>query len=386
MDQNQKQAGKANDLTRRELMRTGAVAAAGLAVGGVRNVYAETDVTKTRSYNPEMKYRPLGKTGLMISSVCLGGHWKRVNKMVPDVFEGDSWLSADLDNEGFKKNRRDVVTRCIERGINYIDACTMQEVVTYARALRGRRDAMYLGFSWYQEEMRSLSSQWQEAKKKGKPKPAGWITERLMAALDKGMKETGLDYVDLWRITMHEQSGRHTDVEVDEMMTALEKARKQGKCRMCGFSSHDRPHIKKMIETYPEVVQVVVTPYTAKSKMVTDETGLWASMKQHGVGWFGIKPFAGTSLFKGDSSPDSPTREEDDKLARMAIRYILCNPAITAPIPGIINPQQVDNVANAVQEPDELAREEAKELSTAMDEAWARLPDNYQWLKNWEYV
>jgi len=69
----------------------------------------------------------------------------------------------------------------------------------------------------------------------------------------------------------------------------------------------------------------------------------------------------------------------------MAIRYILCNPAITAPIPGIINTQQVDNVARAVQEPD-LDEVEAKELSTAMDEAWARLPDNYQWLKNWEYV
>jgi len=386
MDNKQKQVGGADGLTRRELMRTGAVAAAGLAVGGARNVYAETDVTKTRSYNSEMKYRPLGKTGLWISSVCLGGHWKRVNKMVPGVFEGGNWLGADLDNDGFKKNRRDVVTRCIERGINYIDACTWQEVVTYARALRGRRDAMYLGFSWYQEEMRSLSGQWQEARKKGKPKPAGWITERLMAALDKGMKETGLDYVDIWRITMHEQSGQHADVEVDEMMAALEKARKQGKCRMCGFSSHDRSHIKKMIETYPEVVQVVVTPYTAKSKLVTDETGLWAAMKQHGIGWFGIKPFAGNSLFRGDSSPDSPTREEDDKLARMAIRYILCNPAITAPIPGIINTQQVDNVARAVQEPEELAREEAEELSTAMDEAWARLPDNYQWLKNWEYV
>lgn len=385
MDNKQKKAGSGSDLTRRDLMRAGAVAAAGLAVGGVEDVYAKTDVTKTRSYNPEMKYRPLGKTGLMISSVCLGGHWKRVNKMVPGVFEGNSWLSADLESDGFKKNRRDVVTRCIERGINYIDACTMQEVVTYARALRGRRDAMYLGFSWYQEEMRSLGSQWQEAKKKGKPKPAGWITERLMAALDKGMKETGLDYVDLWRITMHEQSGRHTDTEVDEMMAALEKARKQGKCRMCGFSSHDRPHIKRMIETYPEVVQVVVTPYTAKSKLVTDETGLWASMKQHGIGWFGIKPFAGTSLFKGDSSPDSPTREEDDRLARMAIRYILSNQAITAPIPGIINTHQVDNVVKAVQEP-ELDHTEAKELSTAMDEAWARLPADYQWLKNWEYV
>jgi aryl-alcohol dehydrogenase-like predicted oxidoreductase len=69
----------------------------------------------------------------------------------------------------------------------------------------------------------------------------------------------------------------------------------------------------------------------------------------------------------------------------MAIRYILCNQAITAPIPGIINTHQVDNVVNAVQEP-ELDHAEAQELSMAMDEAWARLPDNYQWLKNWEYV
>jgi len=384
MDQKKEKAGKTNGLNRRELMRTGAVAAAGLAVGGMQSGYAATDVTKTRSYNPEMKYRPLGKTGLMISSVCLGGHWKRVDKMVPGVFKGKNWLSADLESEGFKKNRRDVVTRCIERGINYIDACTVQEVITYARALKGRRDAMYLGFSWYQEEMRNLSSQLQKAKKKGKPKPAGWITERLMAALDKGMKETGLDYVDVWRITMHEQSGRHTDVEVNEMMRALEKARKQGKARFTGFSSHDRPHIKWMIETYPEVVQVVVTPYTAKSKVMPKDSVFDAIVK-NGVGFFGIKPFAGTSLFKGDSSPDSPTREEDDRLARMAIRYILCNPSITAPIPGIINPQQVDNVAKAVQEPD-LNKAEARELSTAMDEAWARLPADYQWLKNWEYV
>ncbi|TKJ35432.1 MAG: hypothetical protein CEE38_14755 [Planctomycetes bacterium B3_Pla] len=375
MDQEQRQAGKADNLTRRKLMRDGATVAAGLAAGlgaaGCQTTEVGKGVAKTRSYNPEMKYRPLGKTGLSISSVCLGGHWKRVDKMVPGVFKGKGWLSADLDSDGFRKNRRDVVTRCIERGINYIDACTLQEVMAYSEALRGRRDSMYLGFSWYQEEMRREKYR---------------TTKALLGTLDKGMREAKLDYVDLWRITMHEQSGRHTNAEVDEMMGALEKARKQGKCRMCGFSSHDRPHIKWMIETYPEVVQVVVTPYTAKSKMVTDETGLWASMKQNGTGWFGIKPFAGTSLFKGDSSPDSPTREQDDKLARMAIRYILCNPAITAPIPGMINPQQVDNVANAIMEPEELAQEEAKELELAMDDAWNRLPANYHWLKNWEYV
>jgi len=383
MDKKKQQAG---DLTRRDLMRTGAAAAAGLAVGSTQQAYAGNDVTKTRSYNPEMKYRPLGKTGLWISSVSLGGHWKRVDKMVPGLFKGRGWINPDLANEGFVKNRRDVVTRCIERGVNYIDACTKQEVLAYSSALRGRRDSMYLGFSWYQEEMRSLNKQLQNDKKKGKPKSAGWITEQLMAALDKGMREAKLDYVDLWRITMHEQSSRHTNAEVDEMVAALEKARKQGKCRMCGFSSHDRPHIKKMIETYPEVVEVVVTPYTAKSKVVADETGLWASMKKHGVGWFGIKPFANNSLFKGNSALDSPTREQDDKLARMAIRYILCNKAITAPIPGLINAHQVDNVANAVTEPEQVAQEEAKELELAMDNAWANLPADYQWLKNWEYV
>jgi len=356
-------------------MRTGAAAAAGLATGigatGCKTTEMSKATEKTRSYNPDMKYRPLGKTGLSISSVCLGGHWKRVDKMVPGVFGGKSWLNADLQSQGFRDNRREVVTRCIERGINYVDACTMQEILAYSEALRGRRESMYLGFSWYQEEMRREKYR---------------TTEALLGTLDKGMREAKLEYVDLWRITMHEQSSRHTNAEVDEMMGALEKARKQGKCRMCGFSSHDRPHIKWMIETYPEVVQVVVTPYTAKSKMVTDETGLWATMKQRGIGWFGIKPFAGTSLFKGDSSPDSPTREEDDRLARMAIRYILCNPAITAPIPGMINTHQVDNVAKAITEPGKLDEAEAKELSDAMDHAWANLPANYQWLKNWEYV
>ena len=109
------------------------------------------------NYNEQMEYRRGGKTNLMFSAACLGGHWKRVNTVVPDLFQGGSWLSAKLDSKEFEQNRYDVVTRCMERGMNYIDACTMQEVIMYAKALKGRRDKMYLGFSWYQGEMRSLS-------------------------------------------------------------------------------------------------------------------------------------------------------------------------------------------------------------------------------------
>ncbi|MHC4560046.1 MAG: aldo/keto reductase [Planctomycetota bacterium] len=373
MNQNQNRISKTNDLTRRELMRDSVMAAAGLAVGlgavGSESACADTK-GKTRSYNPDMEYRRLGKTDLWISAVCLGGHWKRVDKMVPGVFKSQKWLSADLDSDGFKKNRRDVVTRCIESGINYIDACTWQEVVTYAEALRGRRDEMYLGFSWYQEEMRKKDFRTAKA---------------LLGTLDKGMREAKLEYADVWRITMLSQSGRHTAAEVDEMIKALEIARKQGKVRFTGLSSHDRQHIKWMIETYPDVVQVVCTPYTAKSKVLPTDS-VFDAVKKHDVGVFGIKPFAGNSLFKGDSSPNSPTAEEDDRLARMAIRYILCNPALTAPIPGMINTHQVDNLAKAVKERHELDLAEAKELEKAMDKAWAKLPADYQWLKDWEYV
>ena len=376
MEHEENKQSNANDFTRRKFMRDGAIAAAGMAVGlgvvGGKKAFSDNTIRTTRSYNPDMEYRRLGKTNIWVSAVCLGGHWKRLDKMVPNVFENRRWLSAKLNMEGFIKNRRDVVSRCMEVGINYIDACTWQEVVTYSRALRGRRDKMYLGFSWYQEEMRKKDFRTAKA---------------LLGTLDKGMREAKLDYVDVWRITMLSQSGRHTESEVDEMMNALDKSRKQGKVCFTGLSSHDRLHIKKMMETYPDTVQVVCTPYTAKSK-VLDTDSVFDAAKKYDVGMFGIKPFANNSLFKGDSSPDSATAEQDDKLARMAIRYILCNPALTAPIPGLINTHQVDNMARAIKERREaqLDAAEAQELEQAMDEAWAKLPASYHWLKDWEYV
>ncbi|MGB2820245.1 MAG: aldo/keto reductase, partial [Phycisphaerae bacterium] len=361
-------------------MRDSAAAAAGVAAGmaiaSSRDAMAAKVAPgtepwkKTRSYNENMEYRRLGKTGLWVSAVCMGGHWKRIDKMVPGVFKGRGWLSADLDSEGFQKNRYDVVSRCIESGINHIDACTIQEVKAYSRALKGRREKMFLGCSWYQKEMRNAGCRTAKA---------------LLETLDWGMKDAGLEYADLWRITMHEKSGRHTEGEVQEMMKALETAKKQGKVRLTGFSSHDRKHIKWMIETFPQVVDVIVTPYTSGSKVLPADS-LFDALKKYDVGMFGIKPFGGNSLFKGDASLDGPNAESDDRLARLAIRYILCNPAVTAPIPGIINAHQVDNLAKAVKERRELDGAEKAELQKATDEMWANLPEDYQWLKDWEYV
>ncbi len=356
------------DLSRREFLGTTAAAAGAAGLSGSGAFAADT--SKILCYNPNMQYRHWKKADRMVSAICLGGHWKRINEVVPGAYT-KSWLSVDVkNNKDFLKNRYDVVTRCMEVGINHIDACTWQECYSYSHALRGRRDKMSLGFSWYQEELRNKKFRTEKA---------------LLGTLDKAMKECQLEYVDLWRITMHEKSSKHSDGEVEEMMKALEKAKKQGKALFTGFSSHDRPHIKGMIEKYPDIVDGFCTPYTAKSKEVKEDS-LFETVRKHGVAMFGIKPFASGSIFKGRGSPKGPQPEEDSKIARMAIRYILYNDALTAPIPGLISVEQVDNMAQAMKERKELDKAELEQLNKVMDHAWANLPQDYQWLKEWDWV
>ena len=371
----QEVAGMSNEITRRKFIRDGAAVAAALTAGLGATQKAqggestEVDTGKILNYNPDMQYRRCGRTGLMVSAVALGGHWKRLVKIIGGQ-EDEGWMTERIDRQDFQRNRYDVVTRCIECGINYVDACCREEILAYAKALKDRREKMYFGYSWHIWESRF--PEWRSAKK-------------LQEGLDRGMRQAGLAYVDLWRISLLVDSGQHSEPEIEEAVAALDWAKKTGRARFIGISSHDRPHIKWMIETYPKIVDAVVTPYTAKSKELPKDS-LFQAIRKHDVGMFGIKPYSSGSLFKGDGTPDNAQAAEDDRRARLAIRYILTNPAVTAPIPGMIHPGQVDNAAKAVQERRKLDLAEAEELRKAMDEAWANLPENYQWLKDWEYV
>ena len=363
-------------LSRRDFLERSAMAvgAAGLAArGGLPPAVQEKPAPeKILNHNPDMEYRRLGKTGLWVSAVCLGGHWKRMDRIVPGVFKkGGGWMEVEPSRlEAFDRNRHEIVSRCIEAGMNYVDACAGHEITAYSRALKGRREKMYFGFSWYEKE----------------PRFEGWRTrDRLLQGFEEGMKEAGLDYVDLWRISLHTDSSRHPESEIEAVVEALDRAKQQGKARFTGISSHDRPHIKKLIESYPKQMEVVVTPYTAKTKELPADS-LFEAVRKQDVGVFGIKPFASGSLFKGGGVPDGPDADEDDLRARMAIRYILGNPAITAPIPGLITAKQVANMTRAVRERRELDRKEQGHLRRAMDEAGAKLPPDYQWLKQWEWV
>ena len=372
-----------HEISRRDFVRDtaakaiGVAAAASVAAGALRIVPAGAsevpgEVKATRSYNANMEYRRLGKTGLWVSAVCLGGHWKRIDKVIKSKGTISPYYSPKdgSDLTAFLKNRREVVGRCIERGINLIDFAGDSEPETYCKVMEGRRDQMYFAYSHPASELRV---------------PANRDAKKLVELFAAGLKRCKLEYADIWRLMALERGGMHSPRDVEAMVEALAIARKKGLCRYTGFSTHDRKWAKMLIEKYPDVMQVLCTPYTANSKVLPKDS-LFDAVKKHDVGILGIKPFASNAIFEGDGSPDSPQAEEDCRRARMAIRHILGNPAITAPIPGLISIAQVDNMVAAVKERRELDHQEQAELEHLGRQMWARLPEDYQWLKQWEYV
>jgi predicted aldo/keto reductase-like oxidoreductase len=352
------------EFNRREFIGQGA-AAVGAGLLAARALAAEAPKMppkeKILSFNEKMEYRRLGKTDQWVSAISLGGHWKRC------PFKG----------EEFDKNRAQITDLCINSGINYVDACCGGEILAYAKALKtlGKRNRMLFGFSVCEKEVRSAQFRTKKV---------------LLEVLDEFMKRAELDVVDLWRITCHEPGGMHSFNESCELTAAGEQAVKDGKVRFFGFSSHDRRWIEMMVREFP-IVSVVVTPYTAKTKE-KPQGSFFDTLRKQDIGFLGIKPFASNSIFKGGSGPDDPNREEDDRIARLALRYVLCCDALTAPIPGLIFPHHVDNCLKAIEErrKEDMAARPAildnAELARAADEMWQRLPPNYQWLKNWEWV
>lgn len=308
-----------------------------------------------------MEYRRLGKTGLMISAVGLGGHWKGLGAALGRPFEGSGYDEADFENilaPDFIANRHAVVSRAIELGVNYVDACSPPEVLAYSRALEGRREAMCLGYSWHTREPRF--PEWRSA-------------GRLVEGLEEGLAEAKLEAIDLWRISLPadgiEDAGERRRIE-DATVGALALAKRQGKARFTGVSSHDGAWLRMMMATYPEQIEVALFP--APVGQASGLSSFFETAQAHDTGLLGIKPFGGGALFRGDGC--------DGWRARLAIRSILGNALLAATLPGCASVEQVTNAVAAVREPRALDPQEQAELERSVAGMRAKAP---AWLRNW---
>lgn len=382
-----------NSLSRRSFLRR-SVTAVGTVAGTLAGISCtpvkttgSVDKSNILNYNPNMGYRRLGKTGLVLSEVSLGGHFK--------TREGERyWMELENDEvpDDVAKNRIEVISLCADLGINYVDIGSSAECLVYGVSLKGRRDKMYVGADDFRLCPRD---------------PARCTVDKLMFDIDECLRRFGFDYLDIWRMKA-DMEGLNTDQHVATMIEAFEKAHKAGKARFLGISSHRRPWLQHVIQNFPEV-QVVSFPCTAKTKekgkppthdnieevnagFEADTTqSIFKAVRRHDVGLIAIKPFMGGSLFDSYGKDKFPvlhggSRAEHD-VARLTLQCILANQAITCTIPGLTTVHEVRNAVRASYERTlGLALSEKHRLRQTTERRWAELPAEYAWLRGWELV
>jgi len=371
---------KNDELSRRDFIRNTSVVAAGTIAGalaGNTRAAGPVNTSKIMNFHEKMNYRRMGKSNLMISEVSLGGHWKNRNAgRYWDSFANEE-VPADV-----AKNRTDVVSACIDSGINYLDITTAAECLCYGVAIKGRRDKMHVG-----ADIHNLG-------------PRG--SDRCNVKAQTLNVETCLrllktDYLDIWR-PQAKMAGKlgtnqlNTDEEVGHL----------------GMSCHCRPWFEHVLNKYPEF-EMVIFPCSAKTKAKgqspvagnieelnpghgSDQTqSIFDTVVKQDVGIVTIKPYFGGSLFKSYGKVKFPvmgvgSKSEND-LARLTLHCILANPAITAAVPGISTPYEAENAARAsYTRPLGMSAADKKWLMEITDKQWANLPKEYEWLRDWEVV
>jgi predicted aldo/keto reductase-like oxidoreductase len=352
---------------------------------------AKMDASKILNYNSSMGYRRLGKTNLVISEIVLGAHFNNPSgQHFWAKFTNDE-LPSDV-----AKNRTEVVSRCIDCGINFLDITYGGEALAYGTALKGRREKMYVAaddgeFCMRHKSRRNATSQ--------------------MQSIESCLRRLGTDYLDVWRPQFQHMNG-HPDSEMEMCIEVFEKVNKQGKARFLGMSTHDRVWTQKVIDKFPQYAMVYM-PYTLKSKVKQSDPksinrkllyepgkqhwwlkdtrkGLFEMAKSHDVGVVTIKPFSAGLIFstpRQDFGKPCTSTPEDYELARLTLSYILSNPDISAVAVGMTLLSEVDNdVRASFERHAQLDDRGTKMLRKAAERMWVNLPDDYNWLRDWEWV
>jgi aryl-alcohol dehydrogenase-like predicted oxidoreductase len=382
-------------LSRRSFIRDTSMLAAGTVVGALAaKGYAAdksgqpVDTSKILNYHPQMNYRRLGKTGLFISQIGLGGHWQ-----APWRDQSGGWWWGKFVNEevpdDVAKNRTEVVSKAIDCGMNYLDITGAEECLCYGAALKGRREKMIVGAD--DSKLCPRHDQYCNVKAQ-------------LYNVEECLRHIGTDYLDIWRVQA-KMDGTNTDADVEVMIEAFGKLHKEGKVRHLGISSHSRPWAQHVIEKYPQV-EMFIFPCTAKTreKGVTpardhieevnagygpEHKSIFQSLRQQDVGLITIKPFFGGSVFKTQGKARLGVgNKEDNDLALLTLQCILnLNDAVAAVIPGLSTIYEVENAARASYTRALAMMPADKQwLTRITQERWAALPEEYTWLRDWQVV
>ena len=347
-------------LTRRDFLATTAKAAAAATVGAAAlpALAADLPAPDILNYGSGMRYRRMGKTGLMISEISLGGHWRTREGA---RYWGD--FPGDVPPPDVQRDREDVVGRAIDLGVNYVDITTPAEATVYGTVLKALGERMYVGYSDYILCIRN---------------PANRTPDKIMLEIDEGLRRLKMDCMDIFR-PQALTDGNHTDDEIKVVIETAMKAKEQGKIRHLGMSSHSREFHMRVMEGFPEF-EMLIFPYTPISE--PDEVhGVFPMAKAKDVGLVTIKPFAGGALFRSIKRRGETVA--DMEVAALSVKKIIQNEYLTCCVPGMTTIDELENNLMVRSQPRRLSQAEEEKLGKAFGETFANLPPEYWFLREW---
>jgi hypothetical protein len=342
---------------RREFLKatSAAVAGSALAACGTTPKPKAVDTSKILNYNPKMGYRRLGKTDSMISEIGLGGHG-----------------SLGLEN------RVQVLERAAELGINYLDTNMTEECALYGEALRGKRNHWHIGFASWPEK---ITEEYEKNLTK----------EGMIKEIEGRLKHYKTDMLDLWRPVGATWGEGQTSIPTMLMVSrrtlelvveAFERVHKDGKVRWLGVSAHNPQVFRRVLDNYPQF-SVIIFPYL----FLTEEFGggsLLDLAKKKDVGVIGLKPFGAGTTF---GVKPREIQGKVDPRASVLIRKMLHEPRISAVIPGVNTPEQLDqNVKGSYERHAALSAKDREIVRQCARNFYANLTPEYRWLRRWETV
>jgi aryl-alcohol dehydrogenase-like predicted oxidoreductase len=346
--------------SRRGFLKTSTTIVAGAAVAQHSSAPALVGVeAKIRNFHPKMGYRKLGKTGFMISEISLGGH-------------GGSSV----------EDRIAVLDKAVELGINYVDNNIDAECDLYgaamARCKNAGRDRWFIGFASWPEKVT------EEYEKE--LTPAG-----MMKNIEVRLRSYHTEMLDLWRpvgATWGPGQNRVNSLlmvspkALEMVVQVFEKARQQGKVRYLGISAHNPKVFRRVLEEYPQF-SVIIFPYLFLTRELGGDSLLELARRKD-VGVIGLKPFGAGTTF--GIRPQQITGKVDPR-APVLLREILQEPRISAVIPGVNIPEQLErNVKGSYERDHPRTAADEEILEQCRQNYLAHLTPGYQWLRAWETV
>ena len=167
----------------------------------------------------QVKRRVLGKTGLKVSEIGIGGHsW--AYKQIPD---GNGKMRVPTVDEAVE-----IIAAAMEMGVNFADSCTpVAESSTPGEALkRLKAREKFIVSIRVSHKMKGRKQDQEEIYK--------WTDERL--------KLWQTDYVDLCLLCNTENDTPESGYwDMSYSIEALDKLKQQGKIRYAGFGCHFTP-------------------------------------------------------------------------------------------------------------------------------------------------